>query len=98
VDVAGKWNISVNTPIGRQEAVLLLVTDGPDVTGTCTAGGTALPLQNGRFENDVIGFKVRLVKPMPMDCTYALTVAGDNLVGDVKLGAFGKAKVTGARA
>ncbi|MEU3573328.1 hypothetical protein AB0E96_33615 [Kitasatospora sp. NPDC036755] len=98
MDVAGKWNISVNTPIGRQEAALLIVADGDDLTGTSTSAGTTLALQEGKLEDNVITFKVRLVKPMPMDCRYTLTVTGDTLIGDVKLGAFGKAKVTGSRA
>jgi hypothetical protein len=95
--IKGNWALSIATPIGQQEATLLLVPEGDTLTGTATGSGTTAPLENGVIEGNTVKFLVRVKKPMPMKATYTLTIAGDTLAGEVKVGAFGKAKVTGVR-
>jgi hypothetical protein len=98
MSVDGKWNVAVSTPVGRQEAVFLFVTDGEKLSGTCAAGGTTLPIEDGSVEGSQVGFRVKVKQPMSLDCRYTLTVTGDSIMGEVKVGPFGKSKVVGGRA
>ncbi len=86
----GKWNITINTPMGNQEGVLELVQDGDNVTGTMSAQGENVSIENGRVEGDNVLWDVNVSKPMPLTLSFKGEKSGDNLGGSVQLGAFGQ--------
>ena len=57
-----------------------------------------MPIQDGAINGDDASWSVNITSPMPMTLQFNGTVDGDAMSGSVKLGMFGEAKFTGARA
>ena len=97
-NIDGTWNTTINTPMGEQKPVLTIATDGATATGTMGSPQGEIELQDGAVDGDSVSFKAALTQPMPITLEFALTVDGDSISGDVKLGSFGNAALTGTRA
>ncbi|MDQ0369621.1 hypothetical protein [Catenuloplanes indicus] len=98
MSISGTWNVEISTPMGKQTAILDLATDGDVLTGTAKQGGETAPIQDGTASGDNATFTLDLTKPIPVRLAFNVTASGDELSGDVKLGAFGTSKVSGTRA
>jgi hypothetical protein len=46
--VDGKWEITINSPMGAQKATLDFATSGDTLTGTQAAAQGSGPLENGK--------------------------------------------------
>ena len=94
----GSWNVTINSPMGAQEAVVTLVTDGSTLSGSMDSGvqGTH-EFSGGTVDGDAVTFGIDMTKPMPMKLEVTGTVSGDSIEGSVKLGAFGNATFSGTR-
>ena len=95
--VDGKWEITINSPMGAQKAQLDLKSDGAGLTGTQTAQGSTQPLANGKVEGAVLSWSANITSPMPMTLEFTGSVEGDALKGSVKAGAFGSFPFAGTR-
>ena len=89
--LSGKYNVTINTPMGKQEGVLTLEEAGGALSGTMEQGGDSTPIKNGRVEGDTAMWDVDVTKPMPLTLSFEGKEAGDIMNGTVKLGAFGNA-------
>jgi len=78
----GNWKITVNTPMGAQVVTANIVTRGDTFTGS-----TVGPMGDHSIEGTVDGDKLE----------FAAVVSGDSMTGNVKLGGFGNAGMTGER-
>jgi hypothetical protein len=97
--VDGTWNLTVNTPMGEQKSTLVLAASGTTLTGTQSAGHSeGRPIEDGEVNGNEISWKASITKPMAMTLQFSGTVEGDTINGSVKLGMFGSAKFSGARA
>ena len=85
----GKYNVTINTPMGKQEGVLTLQSSGTELTGTMEQGGDSVPIKNGKVDGDKASWDVDVTKPMPLTLSFEGTENGDMMNGNVKLGAFG---------
>ena len=94
----GLWNTVMDTPMGPQEAELLLVTDGGALSGYIMGAQGDLEIKEGTVEGNSLAWKVDITTPMAMTLEYTAAVKGDSINGTVKLGAFGDASLTGTRA
>ncbi len=94
----GTWNTVMNTPMGAQNGTLELKTDGNTLTGTLESPQGEIELQDGAIDGDSLTWKADITQPMAMTLEFSATLDGDELKGDVKLGAFGNASFTGTRA
>lgn len=94
----GTWNITMKTPMGDREAVLTLVQSGDVLTGTMTADGNAIEVQEGKVEGSRAEWKADLTSPMPITLEFDVAEEGGALNGTVKLGMFGNSPVTGTPA
>lgn len=94
----GTWNTTMNTPMGAQKGTLTLATSGSEVTGKLAGPQGEIPIEDGKVDGDKLTWKAKLTSPMPMTLEFAATVDGDNISGNVKLGAFGNASFSGTRA
>ncbi len=94
----GTWNTTMNTPMGAQNGTLTLATDGGTLTGKLSGPQGDIDLTDGTVDGDALTWKAAITAPMPMTLEFAATVDGDNISGNVKLGAFGDATFTGTRA
>lgn len=96
--VNGKWTLTIKTPMGDQTGVLTLAQDGDALTGEMSGASGAAPIENGKVDGDTLSWHAKVTSPMPITLEFTGKLDGDNLNGDVKLGAFGMSTFTGAPA
>jgi hypothetical protein len=93
----GTWKITINTPMGAQEVTATITTSGDTFTGK-TSGRMGDSDVSGKVDGDTLTWSAAITQPMPMTLEFTATVAGDAMTGNVKLGAFGNAPLSGVRA
>lgn len=95
----GKWQLTINTPLGAQQSMLNISTSGASLSGTqSAASGDEKPIEEGKISGDQISWKASISKPMAMTLEFSATVQGDSMTGSVKLGMFGTQSFRGVRA
>jgi len=97
MDVDGKWEIVINSPMGAQKAALDITTNGGSLTGTQTAQQGSGPLENGKVDGNSVSWSAKITNPLPLTLDFSGTVDGDKLSGSVKAGSFGSFPFTGNR-
>ncbi|HPA38270.1 MAG TPA: hypothetical protein PLV04_05965 [Phenylobacterium sp.] len=93
----GNWKITINSPMGAQTVDASIKTNGDTFTGT-TKGAMGEQAVEGKVAGDKLTWSTAITSPMPMTLEFEATVSGDSMSGNVKLGAFGSASLTGVRA
>ncbi len=96
--VDGKWNISVETPIGTKQATLTLSAAGGALTGTQSADGGSAAISDGKVDGSKVSWKVAITDPMPITLEFEGMVEGDKIAGRANAGAFGAMPFSGTRA
>lgn len=96
--IAGDWKISIATPMGPQEADLTINPSGDAFTGRIGGGMIDTRDIAGAIDGDTASFSLDITQPVALTIDVKVTAAADALDGSAKLGMFGDAKVTGARA
>jgi len=95
----GKWQLTINTPLGAQQSTLTISASGNTLAGTQSAAtGDERPIEDGAVNGDHLSWKASITKPMPMTLEFTATVQGDSMQGSVKLGPFGTQSFRGVRA
>jgi len=94
----GTWKTTMNTPMGAQNGTLTLATDGGTLTGKLSGPQGEIDISDGTVDGNQLAWKADITSPMPMTLEFSATVDGDDISGDVKLGAFGNATFSGTRA
>ncbi len=94
----GTWNTTMNTPMGVQKGTMELTTDGATLSGKLSGPQGDIELEEGTVDGDSLTWKASITSPMAMTLEFSATVDGDEMSGDVKLGAFGNATFSGTRA
>lgn|ERR1700761_4932884 len=98
MSIDGQWSITIASPIGPQHGTVDIKQSGAALSGTATAMGSTVAIQDGRLEGDRAQFTINMERPMPMKMDFDLIVAGDALTGGTIAGNFGRLLVTGSRA
>jgi hypothetical protein len=93
----GNWKITINTPMGAQEVNASIQTSGDTFTGK-TEGRMGSQEITGKVNGNTLTWSANITQPMPMTLEFEATVDGDSMKGNVKLGAFGNAPLSGVRA
>jgi len=93
----GTWNTTINTPMGAQQGTLTLATEGGSLSGKMASAQGEMDIQDGAIDGDTLTWKASMTSPMPMTLEFTATVDGDEISGQVKLGAFGNANFSGTR-
>ncbi|MHA7873120.1 MAG: hypothetical protein ACX939_12280 [Hyphococcus sp.] len=96
--VDGKWNISIKTPMGEQSGVLTLKQEGDALTGEMSGPAGTTPIENGAVEGDTLKWHAKVTSPMPLTLEFEGKAEGENIAGNVKLGAFGTSTFSGTPA
>lgn len=94
----GDWNVTMNSPMGSQQAVLTLQSSGSNLSGKIAGPQGTQEFTDGSVEGDSAKWKVSMTQPMPIQLEFDAKVDGDAIKGNVKLGAFGNASFEGTRA
>jgi len=97
-DVDGKWNCSVESPMGEQDFVLTVASEGDRFTGSAVGNIGSKDIPDGSVDGDTLSWTMQISKPMPVTLTCRATITGDRLEGKVKAGIFGSFPITGSRA
>lgn len=95
--IDGDWNITVNSPMGKQESKMSLQANGSELTGTASAQGQSQPISNGKIDGDNVSWSASITTPFPMTLEFSGTLSGDSMSGNVKAGAFGSFPWTGTK-
>ena len=77
-------------------SVLLRTVDVPTVTGTVESEMGSQDI-TGKVNGDNLTWSFDITNPMPMKLEFDAKVDGDKMTGNVKLGMFGNASLTGER-
>jgi len=98
MSVDGDWKVTLNSPMGSQQATLTLKDEGGSLSGQIAGPQGTQDFSGGSVDGDLLNWKINMTQPMPMELEFTATVDGDSIRGDVKLGSFGNASFEGARA
>ena len=93
----GNWKVTINTPMGARTMAVSIVTSGDTFTGKVDSEMGAQEV-TGKIDGDTLTWSTDITNPMPMKLEFSANVAGDKMSGNVKLGMFGNAALTGERA
>lgn len=93
----GSWKVTINSPMGSQDATLTFKTDGSSLSGSMVGSQGTQEFESGTVDGDNLTWVVEMTQPMPMTLECSGTIDGDNISGTVKLGAFGEASFSGSR-
>jgi hypothetical protein len=97
--VDGTYNVIANTPMGKMESTITLVTDGDSLSGSVASAmmGT-VEFSGGKVDGNSFSFEMEMNSPMgKMQMTNTGSVDGDNISGEVKT-SMGNSAYTGTRA
>jgi hypothetical protein len=98
MSVAGKWQISMDTPIGAQKFTWDLQQAGAEWQGTMSAPTGNSELSNVQVSGDSVGCSARVTTPLgQVDVTFDGAVSGDKIGGTCRT-QFGNFQFSGERA
>lgn len=93
----GNWKITINTPMGARTVNAAITTSGDSFTGQVESDMGSQPI-SGKVNGDNLTWSFDITSPMPMKLDFDAKVDGDKMTGNVKLGMFGNAPLSGERA
>jgi len=97
-DVDGKWNCTVDSPMGEQEFMLTVNSDGDRFSGSAEGSIGSKDIAEGLVNGNELAWTMEISKPMPVTLSCKAVIDGDVLEGKVKAGIFGSFPVKGTRA
>lgn len=95
--VQGKWNITMQTPMGEKQGVLELQSDGTALTGSLSHAEYRAAIHDGRVEGNNLSWSAKLTEPLRMNFKFTATVEADRISGAARY-LLGKVTFTGTRA
>ncbi|MGO9933321.1 MAG: xanthine dehydrogenase family protein molybdopterin-binding subunit [Steroidobacteraceae bacterium] len=94
--IDGDWKMVLSTPMGPQEMTGHFASDGHSLKGYLSSPEGQQSF-TGTVEGNRLQFDLKVVKPLKITLKYDIEVEGDKLIGKVKMGIFGSAKLRGER-
>jgi hypothetical protein len=101
MSAAGTWNMTIDTPIGKQHATLVFTenADGSWAgTSRSTESGEEGPLEDLAVAGNEVTWHQSVTKPMKLNLKCTVTIDGDKLSGKAKAGMFPAVTMNGERA
>ena len=97
MSVDGTWDLTMNTPMGAQQAKLTVKANGDSFEGTLDGAQGSTAVEEGKVDGNTLTWAVNAPQ-MGMKIEFTATVDGDKISGEAELGTFGKATLEGTRA
>lgn len=100
MSAAGTWNMTIDTPIGKQHARLELsqAADGTwQGTSYSADSGEESALTDISVQGNEVTWHQAVTKPMKLNLKCTVTIDGDTLTGKAKAGMFPAVNMTGER-
>src|SRR6185369_3888330 len=86
-NVAGTWDITIESPQGKRTVLLIIKKDGDKLTGAMKSPQGETALESIALKNDDIAFALtRQIQGQDMKLSYTGKVAKDSMKGDVDFG------------
>jgi hypothetical protein len=101
MSAVGIWNLSIDTPAGKQYARLALSQDAHGAwegTSHSTGSGETADLTDIKVEGNEVSWHQTITKPMKLKLKCTATIDGGKLSGKAKVGTFLAVTITGERA
>jgi imidazolonepropionase-like amidohydrolase len=98
VQVAGTWNMTMNSPQGVMEIVMRFTQSGRTVAGTLTRSSGEQQVDDGQVDGRVLTWKSTIqFGGQSMTLSYRAEVDGNRMSGTAELGTFGSSPFTAER-
>jgi hypothetical protein len=99
ISAEGTWNLVIDTPIGKQRAVVELSTQDGVLRGVVRdqRHGEEVALTDLVLDGNRLTWAQAITKPMRLNLTFDVTMDGDEMTGRSKAGRLPGSKVTGHR-
>jgi hypothetical protein len=94
--VQGKWNITINTPMGEKSGVLELLVSGTTLTGSLSDADHRVAISDGKIEGNRLSWQAKISKPMRLSFKFTATVDEDRISGAARH-MLGTANFSGTR-
>ncbi len=91
------WQLSISTPIGRQDVTLRLREYDGELSGEAEGRHETVPLLELRRDGHRLTWTQRITRPMRLNLRFDVTVEGDRMTGTSKAGMLPASTVTGTR-
>src|SRR5579872_3015550 len=96
-EIAGKWQVVLNTPVGERRGVLELKVDGNSLTGSLSDGEHHALIMDGKIRGSELSWSAKIEKPMRLTFKFSARVEKDKISGSARH-MLGSATFTGVRA
>jgi len=98
VDVTGTWDLTIRTPVGRQDVVVVIERDAAGTLGGRAVGSAeSVPLRDVAVDGDRLTWEQSITRPLRLTLRFDVTVTGDDLAGRSTAGRLPSSRVTGRR-
>jgi hypothetical protein len=93
----GTWEVTISTPIGKQNVIFQISTKDGLIRGTATQGGDVIEFFNPSIRGNRLIWSQRVTKPMALNLKFEVTVSDNAMTGIAKAGLLPPSKVEGTR-
>ena len=93
-NIAGTWNLTVETQRGTRESILVLTQAGENVSGTYKGQRSDIPIA-GTVKGNAVALSFKLdLRGSELEVKYTGTVEGNTMSGTVAMGQMDEGKFT----
>jgi hypothetical protein len=82
--VQGKWNITIDTPMGERSGVLELLVSGQTLTGSLSDADHRVAITDGKVEGNKLSWQAKITKPMRLSFKFTAIVDEDRISGSAR--------------
>jgi hypothetical protein len=97
VSALGSWQLTITTPIGKQEVSYLFATEHNVLTGHATQGSDTTALVDLTLEGSRLTWTQQVTRPMKLKLLFDVMLEGDTLSGTARASPLPASKVHGVR-
>lgn len=95
--VAGTWDLTIATPVGRIAVALDLAENNGSITGHARGDYETVPLIGATLTGNRLTWKQAIRKPIRLNLLFDVTVDGETLTGSSRAGMLPASRVVGTR-
>jgi hypothetical protein len=94
---AGSWDVTIDTPIGKIEAVFAIAEEGGAIQGTASTDDETVDFLDPVANGNQLTWTQDVTTPMRLSLKFEVTVDGDTMTGTSKAPMIPASKVNGTR-
>jgi hypothetical protein len=94
--VQGKWQITINTPMGEKSGVLELLVSGKALTGSISDAEHHVAISDGKIEGNKLSWQAKITKPMRLNFKFT-AIVDENRISGAARHMLGTATFSGTR-